>query len=122
MAKDQSKRLKPSIIAADEDSFGAAQTFTDYNPANPDFTITSLTTARTEMVNAQNAEAQAAAALDAARDVSVDKEWTFHNKVVGMRDSVAAQYGRDSNQVQSVGRKKESERKAPRRKTDQSQT
>jgi hypothetical protein len=35
--------------------------------------------------------------------------------VLGTKDQVTAQFGRNSNQVQSVGRKKASERKAPQR-------
>jgi hypothetical protein len=44
------------------------------------------------------------------------REWAYHNKIVGMRDSVAAQFGRDSDEVQAVGRKRESERKTPGRR------
>lgn len=36
-------------------------------------------------------------------------EWQFHNLILGMRDQVTAQFGRNSNEVQFVGRKKTSE-------------
>ena len=60
--------------------------------------------------------AQAEAAFKAARDDAVASTHRFHNKVVGMRDSVGAQYGKDSNQFQSVGRKKTTEYKKPTRR------
>ncbi len=54
------------------------------------------------MVAAQKEETRA----DAAQ-----KEWNFHNLVGGSKDQVTAQFGRNSNQAQSVGRKKPSEYK-----------
>ncbi len=67
----------------------------------------------------QAALAQDEAAFKAARDEAVASRHRFHNKVIGMRDSVGAQYGKDSNQFQSVGRKKTTEYKKPTRKNKQ---
>jgi hypothetical protein len=39
-----------------------------------------------------------------------------------MRDSVGAQYGKDSNQFQSVGRKKTTEYKKPARRAPSTKT
>ena len=36
--------------------------------------------------------------------------------MLGVKDQVTAQFGRDSNEVQALGLKKVSERKAPRRR------
>ncbi len=51
-------------------------------------------------------------------------EWAFHNAVLGVKDQVKAQYGKDSDELQSVGLTKESEKarggpkaKAPPAKT-----
>jgi hypothetical protein len=49
------------------------------------------------------------AAMDAARAA----EWAFHNAMLGVKDQVIAQFGKDSNEVQALGLKKKSERKAP---------
>ena len=65
------------------------------------------------MVSAQTAESQAEAALATARDAAVAREWAYHNKIVGMRDS---------DEVQAVGRKRESERKTPGRRPSPSPT
>jgi hypothetical protein len=115
MAQDQTKAIKPSIIAADRDSVAAMQTLSDYRPANEAYSKQSLLDAQTEMDAKAVAFAQADAAFKAARDEAVASTHNFHNKVVGMRDSVSAQYGKDSNQVQSVGRKKTTEYKKPAR-------
>ena len=41
----------------------------------------------------------------------VAAEWARHNLVLGMRTQVKAQFGDDSNELQSVGLKKKSEYK-----------
>lgn len=111
MARDESKRLKSSIIEDDKDSFAGLKTITNYVPANPAYTVASIQAAEDEMTAAQEAEAQAEAALQTARDNRVAAEWKYHNLMLGARDQVTAQFGRNSNEVQVVNRKKSSEYK-----------
>jgi Tfp pilus assembly protein PilW len=116
MAQNHTKSLKPSVIAADRDSLSAVKAITDYAPPNSDYNVQSLLAAQAEMDAKLAALAQAEAAFKAARDDAVASTHRFHNKVVGMRDSVGAQYGKDSNHFQSVGRKKTTEYKKPTRR------
>ena len=116
MAKDETKRLTPSVLEMDEASFAALQAITNYAPANPAYTAAEVAAAHTELLAAQTAETQTAAAAAAARDDAASKEWNFHNLILGVRDQVTAQFGRNSNEVQAIGRKKESEYKARTRK------
>jgi hypothetical protein len=109
MAKDESKRIAPSILQADRDSLAGLKTITNYSPANHDYTSAALEAAEAEMLAAQSAEAQAMAAAAVARDEATAKEWAYHNKMMGMRDQVVAQFGRESNEAQVIGRKKPSE-------------
>lgn len=122
MAKDQTKRLSPAVIEADRNSYAALQAITGYQPANPSFSMEVLTTALAALNNAQRAETQAVAAAAAARDAAVRMEWEYHNLTLGMRDQVAAQYGRDSAELQSVGRKRSSEYRSPGRKATPTKT
>jgi hypothetical protein len=115
MAKDETKRLKPSVLTADRDSLTALQQVNGYAPANQSYTLAALNTLRTSLDAAQAAETQAATAAAAARDDATAQEWAFHNAVIGLRDQVVAQFGRDSNEAQTIGRKKESERRSPGR-------
>jgi hypothetical protein len=116
MAKDQSRRLSAAAIEADKTAFAALQDVTGYAPANPAYALTAITAAQNEIAAAQQAEAQVAAALATARDVTVAKEWAFHNLLLGAKDQVVAQFGRDSNEVQAIGLKKVSEYKARQRR------
>jgi len=117
MAKDQSKRITPPVLEADRASFAALQTIAGYAPANSAFALAKVTEAEAAVRAARAAEAQAEAALASARDTAVASEWEFHNLIVGAKDQVTAQFGRDSNEVQAMGLKKASERKAPQRKS-----
>ena len=116
MAKDETKRLSASALEADKASFEALETITNYAPANTAYTSEAVQTAHEEMLAAQAEETRTAADADTARDNAVRKEWVFHNVVRGVKDQVTAQFGRNSNEVQALGRKKESEYKPRTRK------
>jgi hypothetical protein len=116
MAKDETKRLSPSVLEADKTAFAALQAITNYAPVNPAYTTAAVAAAHDELLAAHTTEAQAAAALAAARDNAVAKEWNFHNTMLSVKDHATAQFGRNSNEVQSLGRKKPSEYKPRKRK------
>ena len=116
MPKDQNKRITPPVLEADRSSFAALQGIAGYAPTNPAYAVAAIKTLETEMTSARAAETQAAAALATARDNAVAKEWEYHNRILGVKDQVVAQFGRDSNEVQALGLKKASERKAPVRR------
>jgi hypothetical protein len=116
MAKNETKRLTPAQLQADRDTFAALQSNRLYNPANSAFAIDAITTVHTGLNSDQQAETQTIAAAAAARDNAVAREWEFHNLILGAKDQVVAQFGRDSNEAQAVGLKKKSEYKARKRK------
>jgi len=116
MADKPTRRIPPTTLQADLESFAALQAFTDYTPANPAYTVAAITAAKQNMESKQTAETQAAAAYDSARDAATDSEWEFHNAVTGAKTQVEAQYGPNSDQIQSLGRKKKSEYAKPARR------
>jgi len=116
MAKNQNRRLTPAQLQADDDALTALQTFNDYAPANSGCTKETGATKQSAMKAAQEAELSAQNALDSARDAANAAEWDFHNLMLSTKEQVIAQYGKDSDEVQSLGLKKKSEYKAPKRK------
>lgn len=116
MAKNETKRLRPAQVQTNKDSFAALKNIADYAPANPAYTVAKIQSSETGLNNKAQLESQANAAAAAARDDSVANEWEHHNLLLGARDQVVAQYGRDSNEAQAVGLKKKSEYKTPGRK------
>ena len=118
MATDKTKRLAPSVLAEDEAVYARLQNISDYAPSNTAYTAAKLQTAIDEARAAREAETRAEAARDQARDFAVEKEWLMHDTAVGIRDQVTAQYGKNSAQVQTIGRKREDEYKKRARKGD----
>jgi hypothetical protein len=109
--------MAPTQIVEDEEAFAALKAITNYAPSNAAFSLAAIEQAQQELQAARTAEVQADAAAKAASDNVVDKQSNFHDLIIGSKDQVTAQFGRNSNEAQSVGRKKSSERKAPRRKS-----
>jgi hypothetical protein len=122
MAKNESKRIKPSLLQTDKDCFAALETVAGYAPVNARYALAALRTTRDDLNIAQQVEAQAVAAATAARQTAVAREWEFHNLVLGAKDQVVAQFGRDSNEAEAVGLKKKSEYKTRTRKEPAKQT
>ncbi len=116
MAKDETKRLTPKRLATDVAANAALKKITGYTPANADYTVVKLTTLFATKDAMIDAEAQAFAAYKAARDNAVKAEWDAHNGILGAKDQVIAQFGKSSNELQSLGLKKKTEYKRPVRK------
>lgn len=108
---NETRRLKPGQIQLDIESYDALLDMSDYKPANPAYSVANATAGRTGMSTSQQEETQAAATAAAKRDNAVTNEWAFHNMMLGVKDQVVAQYGKDSNQAQAIGLKKKSEYK-----------
>src|ERR1051325_719860 len=102
---NQSRRIPPSQIAEDEEAFAALKAITNYAPANPAYTLAAIEQAYQELQAARTVEVQADDAAKAASDNVVEKQAHFHNLILGSKDQVTAQFGRESNQAQSIGRK-----------------
>ncbi len=117
---DETRRLRPSDLQADKDAFAALEAMEDYAPSNKDYTVAKIQALSDTMDEEQEDEAQAEAAAKAARDDATAAEWDYHNAILGAKDQVKAQYGADSNEVQSVGLTKKSERAKPKRKSSSS--
>lgn len=111
MAVHETKRLKPGILEADASALASLLTLRGYAPSNPRYKPYALKTARDAVRSLRAAEARAEVSRKAARDQAVAAEWAFHNLILGTKEQVVAQYGRDSDEVQALGLKKKSEYK-----------
>ncbi len=88
-------RLSPARIQEDRDAFAALQAIAGYTPNNPAYAISALTAAT-------------------ARDEAAAREWEFHDLILGAKDQIRAQFGKDSTEVQAVGLKRRSEYSRPK--------
>jgi hypothetical protein len=114
--EDQTKRIAPAQMQADMDAYTALQGIENYTPANTAYTLDAVEDKMVALKGTQDAEIAAQNALAAARDAAAAAEWEFHNAMLGVKEQVIAQFGKNSDQVQALGLKKKSEYKAPARK------
>jgi hypothetical protein len=114
---NETRRLSPAVLTADQAALAALKDISGYTPANADYTLAKVTAAFDAMDAEQEIETQKQAAADAARDDATAAEWAFHNAILGVKEQVRAQYGMDSNELQSIGLTKKSEKAKPAFKT-----
>lgn len=114
---DTTKRLREAVIQDDIKALRGAKGFSDYVAFRPEARLSTLCELEEKMRIAQEAEIQAKAQYRATVDAAQQTEWEFHNAVLSMKKSVLAQYGDDSNEAESVGYTKKSDRKRPQRST-----
>jgi hypothetical protein len=111
----QNRRLNRDILASDQLALDAIRDLPGYQAFNPEFTLERLNELDASYRDAQQEERRTANAQAAARETLVIIARQRHDALFGAKRQVIAQYGPDSNAVQSLGLKKKSERRTPRR-------
>lgn len=109
------RRLSPQILNQDTNSLNGFNTIQGYSTKRQEATPEALQQAYQTMLAMQQAETEKLALYRAASDAARLAEWEFHNAVLAMKEVVRGQFGADSDEAQSVGLKKKSERKRPTR-------
>lgn len=113
--QDTSRRLSAQLLNQDVDSLNGLNTISDYTTLRREASSAALQQAYQTMLAQQQAETEKLALYRAATDAARLAEWEFHNAILAMKEVVRGQYGSDSNEAQSIGLKKKSERKRPAR-------
>jgi hypothetical protein len=110
---DQTRRISPDTLTQDIQSWNGLQAIHTYHPPRPEASLETLQRAYQTMLMHQQLLVEKQAAYKAASDAVKRSEWAFHDAVLAMKDAVRGQYGADSNEVQTIGFKKKSQRKRP---------
>jgi hypothetical protein len=116
--ESKTRRLSPSDLQKDTDTLDAIEGINNYAPSKPELSLDSLRTLEQKMKDAKKTEVQKLGEAKAARDNVVTAEHAFHDAILAAKDQVRAHFGADSNEYQSIGMKKKSEKKSPKRKTE----
>lgn len=109
------RRLSPQIINQDVASLNGLKAIPNYKTNRSEATSETLQQAYQTMLVQQQNETEKLALYRAASDASRLAEWEFHNAILAMKEVVRGQFGSDSDEAQSVGLKKKSDRKRPMR-------
>lgn len=113
MATRTPYRLQGSVIASDREVLAALAGLPDYAPTNLALTTDSLRQLEAALVQAQDEERRIVHEARVIRERVTLAAWVLHEAIRGAKVQVMAQYGRDSLALNSVGLKRESERKRP---------
>ena len=113
--QNTSRRLAAQLVNQDVDSLNGFNTIEGYSTKRQEATPAALQQTYQAMLAFQQAETEKLALYRAAADAARLAEWEFHNAVLAMKEVVRGQFGADSNEAQSVGLKKKSDRKRPTR-------
>jgi hypothetical protein len=113
----ESRRLHSSLLEKDIETLDAIEGI-NYVSSKPELSLDRLRTLQQAMRDSKKTEVQKVGEAKAARDNAVDAEWAFHEAILAAKDQVRAQFGVNSNEYQSIGLKKKSERKSPKKKSE----
>ncbi len=115
MARD--KRLLPNRLAEEEGYFNNLKNITGYSSLKPEYAVAAIQTVVDTIKSATVEETQLIARLVQIRDIIAEKGTSFVEKNDGAVIQAAAQFGEDSPEYQSLGRKRKSERGTTRRRS-----
>lgn len=110
MAKNA--RLSPNRLAEVKASFAGLKGIAGYAPVKAEFAVAAIQPIETEIDDLTTQESKIAAQLADVRDRIAAAGTQFAQKMKGAAQQVIAQFGDDSAEIQSLGRKRTSERAA----------
>jgi hypothetical protein len=113
VAKNQTVRVPKAQLEQDRRAYVAVKANERYAPANAEFSKAELDSAFDELDAAEHEVIQVEGRLAAARDRLVAAQWRCHNKMLGVKAQIVAQFGPNSNEAADVGLKKPDEYKSP---------
>ena len=111
------KRLSPNQLAEVKANFAGLKQISGYSPLNAEYKVGAIEAIETALDALLLQEAQVAANLADLRDQIAEKGTEFQQKIKGATQQVVAQFGDDSTEYQSLGRKRASDRAKGRPKT-----
>jgi hypothetical protein len=108
--------VRSTELKKDEFAYNALPAIMGYKPANELCTVESVNGLYQQMKSMQQLKVQKEGEFKSACDAASQAERSFHDVILQVKNQVRAQFGDNSNELQSLGLKKKSERKAPKRK------
>ncbi|NOS91000.1 MAG: hypothetical protein HOP30_03700 [Cyclobacteriaceae bacterium] len=110
------RRLSKSITEKNVVACSNIATITNYTPVKEESSKEMLKLHLDQMLDAKRMEADAEVKWKAQRASAIEAEWQLHTTMQACKAYVVSQFGPDSNEAESIGLKKKSEYKKPKRK------
>lgn len=113
MAKN--KRLSPNELSREKGYFTNLKNISGYRSQNPAYEVAAIQPIEDLIESSLDEETRLVARLAEVRDIIAENSTKFVEKNDGAALQVAAQFGEDSPEYQSMGRTRKSERSTNRR-------
>lgn len=111
------RRLSPNDLAREKTYFANLKKIQGYAPHRTEYSVAEIEPVEERCDSLRELEAQKAAELKDIRDQIADADTSFVEKNDGAALQAASQFGEDSPEYQSLGRKRKSERKTGGRRS-----
>jgi hypothetical protein len=111
----RNKRLSPNQLTREKGYFTNLKNIAGYHPQNPEYAVAAIQPVEDIIESSLDEETRLLARLAEVRDIIAENSTIFVQKNDGAALQVAAQFGEDSPEYQSMGRKRKSERSTNRR-------
>ncbi len=118
----RNKRLSPNQLTEEKGYFTNLKNIAAYKSQKPEYAVAAIQTVVDTLDSALTEETQLIARLAEVRDIIAANSTSFIEKNDGAVIQVAAQFGEDSPEYQSLGRKRKSERATTRKRKTGSTT
>lgn len=118
MQVDTTKMLNRDVLQHDINTLQAVGLLTGFSSPNTALSLVNINATLASRADKEKAHVSAQAQEKNARDAYVAAQWAVHNLAIQLRGAVIAQWGPDSEQYQTIGGKKKSERRRPARKEE----
>ncbi|MGC2238083.1 MAG: hypothetical protein WA584_18120 [Pyrinomonadaceae bacterium] len=109
------KRLSPNRLAQEKGYFANLKAIADYKSQRDEYKVDAIQPIEDEGDRLRTLEAQKIAEIADIRHLVAENDNKFEEKLDGAALQIAAQYGEDSPEYQSMGRTRKSERNSGRR-------
>ena len=109
MAKNETKKIDKRTLQEDDDRVVVFKNMADYHPQREEFSLEKITQSDDELTAAHELVVNLTAQLEGAKDAEIAAQWKRRNRLLGGSEQVIAQFGKNSDQYQSLGYKKKSE-------------
>lgn len=116
MAVRRHRPLRASVVTADLAAAAALKELQDYVPRNPAYSLEHVQAAVEELRRKREHEAATERSHTAATYATEIAELHLHDLMLGVKLEATAQYGRDSDQIEALGLKKQSTYKSTARR------
>ncbi len=108
------KKMNPKLLAKDKEAYVSLKTISNYAPSNKAVEMSKVDALNTDLLTAQDQVTVQENVLRALNDKCAIAEHAFHDAILEVKTQVKAQFGSNSDELNSLGIKKKMDYDKPK--------